>query len=613
MRRIYFSCTLLLIISQLSSQSVSATYTSGDISTNYNVFDPTCNGPLTTLTITLPGSVGSYNVTGIDIQYNMTALNGGWMADQRSQIHCQNSSTTESIIYAGAGSSGGTFPYNRPNVNIANGLYPAGTDLIFEMRAWRVFGSSPVCGPQFNKVDNNTWTITVYYQPNCAVGNFNINNQTDVDNFIDNYGACGTVTGSLTLNGTNTFNSSGLSFIDTITDYLFFEDYSNSGTPNIEGFNNLEFVLNLGISTSTSITDLSAFSNLNTLSVLQITGNSGFINLSGLPNITVISWLRIIADNDLVDLTGLENITALPIIEIAGNTSLTSLNGLDNLNASLDIYIDQNPVLTSLNPFPNLTTVDNLEIKHNNSLNNQGGFESLQIVNENLNIYNNDALIDFFDFTSLETVYGNFSIDAHDLLETINSLDKLYDIHGNLSINSNTSLNSIEFLSNVKYVAGDFFLLYNSSLSDCCPINNIVPGVVSGFTISNNNLGCNSILDIDTTCIILDPDQDGILSANDNCPNLYNPNQEDNDSDNIGNACDNCPLVANTDQADANDNFIGDACESPASQVHMEVESQELFVNNNQKGLILTDPNGNCYRLNIDLEGNIRTTSISCP
>ena len=56
-------------------------------------------------------------------------------------------------------------------------------------------------------------------------------------------------------------------------------------------------------------------------------------------------------------------------------------------------------------------------------------------------------------------------------------------------------------------------------------------------------------------------DGDGIPDATDNCPQVYNPVQEDLDGDGLGDLCDNCPKVGNADQADANADGIGDACE----------------------------------------------------
>ncbi len=61
-----------------------------------------------------------------------------------------------------------------------------------------------------------------------------------------------------------------------------------------------------------------------------------------------------------------------------------------------------------------------------------------------------------------------------------------------------------------------------------------------------------------------DPDDDGwndVPWNKDNCPDVYNRNQEDTDDDGLGDACDNCPYVANADQADGNDDGVGDVCD----------------------------------------------------
>jgi hypothetical protein len=62
-------------------------------------------------------------------------------------------------------------------------------------------------------------------------------------------------------------------------------------------------------------------------------------------------------------------------------------------------------------------------------------------------------------------------------------------------------------------------------------------------------------------CENADFDHDGIPNGSDNCPNIYNPTQQDGDNDAVGDICDNCPTVANHDQLDSNHNGIGDACD----------------------------------------------------
>ncbi|MFL0353379.1 choice-of-anchor B family protein [Xanthomarina sp. GH4-25] len=97
-----------------------------------------------------------------------------------------------------------------------------------------------------------------------------------------------------------------------------------------------------------------------------------------------------------------------------------------------------------------------------------------------------------------------------------------------------------------------------------------------GFVILTCFLACDD--EPVDPLVIVDTDDDGIPDATDNCPEIFNPNQEDLNDNGIGDACedivnndldddgilnddDNCPLVANSGQEDSDNDGIGDACD----------------------------------------------------
>lgn len=67
---------------------------------------------------------------------------------------------------------------------------------------------------------------------------------------------------------------------------------------------------------------------------------------------------------------------------------------------------------------------------------------------------------------------------------------------------------------------------------------------------------------VEVPSFLIDTDLDGIGDETDNCPFVYNPDQNDADGDNIGDLCDNCPDVSNTNQNDSDNDGIGDLCDN---------------------------------------------------
>ena len=60
---------------------------------------------------------------------------------------------------------------------------------------------------------------------------------------------------------------------------------------------------------------------------------------------------------------------------------------------------------------------------------------------------------------------------------------------------------------------------------------------------------------------LADTDGDGIPDAEDNCPDIANPDQSDADDDGVGDACDNCPDVPDPNQNDADGDGRGNPCD----------------------------------------------------
>ncbi len=81
-----------------------------------------------------------------------------------------------------------------------------------------------------------------------------------------------------------------------------------------------------------------------------------------------------------------------------------------------------------------------------------------------------------------------------------------------------------------------------------------------------------------TSCSMLDSDGDGLLRYEDNCPIVYNPQQENSDYDIWGDACDNCPTYTSNDLYDYDGDGIGDLCDDETYRPTRNVEAINIGV-----------------------------------
>lgn len=142
---------------QFTTAQVTTVYSAGDLGLDF-AFNPdlssstSCSG---VLSVTVPSG---YKIKSTSVSYSITT-NESYISEIRSLLVCLTNNTTEdAITFGDEVQDEGTEYYERNDLSIANGL--TGT-VDFELRAWTVWDETETCNPNFDKVDNNGWKITV--------------------------------------------------------------------------------------------------------------------------------------------------------------------------------------------------------------------------------------------------------------------------------------------------------------------------------------------------------------------------------------------------------------------------------------------------------------------
>ncbi len=413
--------------------------------------------------------------------------------------------------------------------------------------------------------------------------------------------AKGTTCDSIILNNQNEVNSFNALGCDSIFGSLIIRGLAIT---NLDSLISLRFVSGDVIIDSTSIQALAGLDSLRHVgSDFRITACFSLIEADGLLSLTHLGSL-LLDTCTLLERVELNSFTFLGSATISRNPNLHLVNIANNLfENSYGISIQHNPNLDSAILLQNRSEVPFLSFYNNSELSYIQPFENLVVLGS-LYILNNDNLEEIVCFPSLIILGGQSSGSG-------------------FTISENDSLTLVDFPKLRQ--AEQINLSNNPLLNDCCFIWDLTleGGLNSSFGINSNGSLCNSLAIILTACEANDPDGDNYQGSQDNCPDLYNPSQADLDMDGVGNDCDNCPNTSNPDQLDTNQNGIGDVCDSNYSnkiglhtndpKAGVQIDSSDIYIGDIQRGLILRNFLGNCYRVSIDEVGQIKTTQVPCP
>jgi len=216
-----------------------------------------------------------------------------------------------------------------------------------------------------------------------------------------------------------------------------------------------------------------------------------------------------ISGADITDLTPLEPYVSFYVV-IKDNPALTSLSGITG-SSNLNIVIDNNDALIDFTGLGNsaFNAIDFVIINNDALLSfigietAPGGILDRLVVGNNSQLRSIDGLENYvnWEFQTEIEIYDNPLLEN---LDGLSGLEVIFD-PGDITITNNASLINITGLSNLPGGAiEEIIITDNSSLSNCsiesfCQFLDVNPG--TGATISNNDDGCNTRMQVEANCL----------------------------------------------------------------------------------------------------------------
>ncbi|TYA84311.1 T9SS type B sorting domain-containing protein [Seonamhaeicola marinus] len=380
----------------------------------------------------------------------------------------------------------------------------------------------------------------------CPSGDVYLNSQSDVENFIANYGTCEVINGTVyvgdatdisgitalkRIEGSLIINYSEITSVANFSNLEFiggdFEIDQSHLIETVEGMNKLQRVVG-DFTISSNNGGLKTIQGFNLLEIVegkfQISGNNLLETISGFAELSRVgAWFMINDNNSLINLSkfislkevGLDTVTEGNFV-IESNDSLLTIDGFDALETiGWDLSIGSNSLI-SIKGFLNLKKVTRFfnistyNDSYSPNLNMIPLFNSLEIIGAGFKI-SKTALTELSGFSkltsigSLNTVSGWFILSDNDELITINGFNNLNHIHGVVQIYINDSLENILGFNRLSIVGGLFSLSGNPSLTTLTGLEALTkvagPGYENDYALIID--GNTSLTDCSAICNLL--------------------------------------------------------------------------------------------------------------